>query len=214
MRFLYFCLFFHAWLVGKYLSSDTKYEWEYIIVGAGPAGLQMGYFLEESGRDYIIVERNNESGSFFRKYPRHDRLISINKRFTGKLNQEFNFRHDWNSLLTHNLLRFTDFSTDFFPRRKQMRDYLYNYSKIHNLNILYNTNILNINKINNIFRMDADGRIFKCKHLIVASGLNQPVLPNFEGGQDMIGYEEMPLDEDFYKGKDVLILGNVHKYFK
>ena len=39
-------------------------------------------------------------GSFFTRYPRHDKLISINKRFTGKTNKEFNMRHDWNSLLS------------------------------------------------------------------------------------------------------------------
>ena len=41
------------------------------------------------------------TGSFFDTYPRHDRLISINKRHTGKTNKEFNMRHDWNSLLSH-----------------------------------------------------------------------------------------------------------------
>ena len=40
------------------------------------------------------------TGSFFDTYPRHDRLISINKRHTGKTNKEFNMRHDWNSLLS------------------------------------------------------------------------------------------------------------------
>jgi len=39
-------------------------------------------------------------GSFFERYPRHDQLISINKRHTGKTNVEFNMRHDWNSLVT------------------------------------------------------------------------------------------------------------------
>ena len=39
-------------------------------------------------------------GSFFARYPRHDKLISINKRFTGKTNKQFNMRHDWNSLLS------------------------------------------------------------------------------------------------------------------
>ncbi|KAF6036632.1 FOXRED2 [Bugula neritina] len=45
----------------------------------------------------------NILGHFYYKYQRHGQLISINKRHTGKLNDEFNMRHDWNSLLTDNL---------------------------------------------------------------------------------------------------------------
>lgn len=39
-------------------------------------------------------------GNFFARYPRHRKLISINKRNTGRTNKEFNMRHDWNSLLS------------------------------------------------------------------------------------------------------------------
>ena len=29
---------------------------DYLVIGAGPAGLQLGYFLERAGRDYWILE--------------------------------------------------------------------------------------------------------------------------------------------------------------
>lgn len=58
----------------------------------------MAYFLQ-AGRDYMVFERA-VPGSFFTRYPRHRKLISINKRYTGKTNAEFNLRHDWNSLLS------------------------------------------------------------------------------------------------------------------
>ena len=46
------------------MPSYETYEdfWEYIVIGAGPAGLQMGYFLEKAGRNYVILERANVSG--------------------------------------------------------------------------------------------------------------------------------------------------------
>ena len=57
------------------------------------------------------------AGSFFERYPRHRTLISINKRYTGKVNREFNERHDWNSLLSNDpQLEFRRFSSDFFPQ--------------------------------------------------------------------------------------------------
>ena len=94
---------------------------DYCIIGAGPAGLQMGYFLERSGRDYMIFERDVSPGWFYKVFPRHRNLISLNKRYTGKTNKEFNLRHDWNSLISDdpNLLM-TKYSKEFFPAADTM----------------------------------------------------------------------------------------------
>lgn len=35
---------------------------DYCVVGAGPGGLQIGYFLLSAGRDYVVFERANKSG--------------------------------------------------------------------------------------------------------------------------------------------------------
>jgi len=43
------------------VASEVEHH-EYCIVGAGPGGLQLGYFLQKAGRDYIIFERSNTSG--------------------------------------------------------------------------------------------------------------------------------------------------------
>ncbi|XP_059809765.1 FAD-dependent oxidoreductase domain-containing protein 2 isoform X2 [Hypanus sabinus] len=115
---------------------------DYCVIGAGPGGLQIGYFLHQSQRRYLIFERSNISGSFFIHYPRHRKLISINKRYTGKQNREFNLRHDWNSLLSHddNLL-FKHYSKDFFPHADTMLQYLNDFTKTLKLKVQYNTDI-------------------------------------------------------------------------
>ena len=61
---------------------------ERCVIGAGPAGLQLGFFFEQQRRDYVILERERSVGSYFRKYPRHRQLISINKRNTGHEDDE------------------------------------------------------------------------------------------------------------------------------
>ena len=43
-------------------------------------------------RDYMILERDVSPGSFFKQYPRHRQLISINKRFAGQTSKEFHMR--------------------------------------------------------------------------------------------------------------------------
>jgi hypothetical protein len=88
------------------------------------------------------------SGSFFADYPRHRRLISINKRQTGEKNRKFNFRHDWNSLLSaDDHLRFTHRSKQLFPSADLMVDYLNDFYRYYNLQIQFNTTISNLKPI-------------------------------------------------------------------
>ena len=49
-------------LVGCIQAAD-KY-WDYIVVGAGPGGLQMGHFLQKAGRNYVLLERNSVVGKW------------------------------------------------------------------------------------------------------------------------------------------------------
>jgi len=48
-------------LVIDLCSSSVIYH-DYIVVGAGPSGLQMGYFLDRAGRNYVILERGSAAG--------------------------------------------------------------------------------------------------------------------------------------------------------
>eukprot|EP00435_Cladocopium_sp_Y103_P032328 s3873_g8.t1 len=50
-------------------------------------------------QDFVIFEQSSSAGSFFRRFPVHRMLISLNKRHTRSSSPEFRMRHDWNSLL-------------------------------------------------------------------------------------------------------------------
>lgn len=52
------CLVF---LVFISVTTASGYH-DYCIIGAGPGGLQLGYYLQQQNRDYIIYERTNISG--------------------------------------------------------------------------------------------------------------------------------------------------------
>jgi len=100
-------------------------------------------------------------GSFFEKYPRHDQLISINKRHTGKTNAEFNLRHDWNSLLTDHHddhhddqagLKFTSYSRQMFPTRQELLAYLNDFASKTRLKVVYDTDVSNISRVSSSSR--------------------------------------------------------------
>ncbi|KAH8045869.1 N,N-dimethylaniline monooxygenase [Aureococcus anophagefferens] len=105
---------------------------EYLVVGAGPAGLQAAYFLKKFGLDHAVVDAADGPGSFFRKYPVGRQLISINKRHLPDLapldeaeRADFALRHDWNSLLSDErapLMR--DFSEAYYPAADDLVRYL------------------------------------------------------------------------------------------
>ncbi len=58
---------------------------DYCVVGAGAGGLQIARFLQEANRDYIVFEKGEGAGTFFQTFPRHRKLISINKKYTGMI---------------------------------------------------------------------------------------------------------------------------------
>ena len=123
---------------------------DYIIVGAGPAGLQMGYYLEKAGRDYLILEANDSAGSFFATQPRHRTLLSLNKRFNIYPEAEFNMRHDWNSLLTDDYSHlFRDYSEELYPHADDMYRYLMDFAAKFELNIQYNSHVATIQRAKN-----------------------------------------------------------------
>ncbi|XP_028601491.2 FAD-dependent oxidoreductase domain-containing protein 2 isoform X2 [Podarcis muralis] len=137
-------LLIFAFSLASCRATDALYH-DYCVIGAGPAGLQMAYFLQHAGRDYVVFERSHAPGGFFALYPRHRKLISVNKRYTGKSNSEFNLRHDWNSLLSHNRrLLFRHYSKDFFPDADAMVRYLGDFASMLDLQVHYNTSITRV----------------------------------------------------------------------
>eukprot|EP00041_Stephanoeca_diplocostata_P035116 m.1226997 g.1226997 ORF g.1226997 m.1226997 type:complete len:835 (+) comp24641_c2_seq6:269-2773(+) len=134
-------------------GRSVEPEHDYCIVGGGPAGLQLAYLMQTSGdpaMKYTVFERHAFPGSFFERYPRHRKLISINKRHTGRANADFKLRHDWNSLLVRdnvNALRFADFDESYFPHADSLVNYLNYFEQLAPLNIQYNTTVRTIQKM-------------------------------------------------------------------
>jgi cation diffusion facilitator CzcD-associated flavoprotein CzcO len=98
---------------------------KYCVIGAGPAGVQMGHLMHRAGLDYVLFEQGYKAGMFFNKYPIHRRLNSYNRRNTRTAHPDFRLRHDWHTLLEHDdLPRFTNWTLDFHPLADTYVDYL------------------------------------------------------------------------------------------
>ncbi len=205
------------------LAAEDKHK--YCIVGAGPGGLQLGHFMLTAGRDYMVFERNARAGSFFEKFPIHRKLISLNKRNTGRDNPEFNLRHDWNSLLGNpDCMPVTNRTTERFPHADTLVEYLRDFAQPQETagRIQYGAEVQNIARSTDGvgFTMDVRDaaphrdRSVNCDVLIMANGLWTVNKPTIDGAELMTGYETLPSTGESMEAKSVAIFGMGNSAFE
>ncbi len=197
-------------------ENSKTFEHDYIIVGAGPAGLQLGYFFEKAGRNYLILEAGDTPGTFFKRYPRHRTLISSNKVYTGYDDPEVNMRFDWNSLIADDEeLLFKNYSKRYFPPADELVRYLCDYADHYNLNVKYNTRVTHIAKEGQRFTLQDDaGNTYSALRVIIATGFTRPYLPDIPGIELTEPYTEMSTDPEEFVNQKVLIIGKGNSGFE
>src|SRR5215207_7605459 len=98
-------------------------EYPVLVVGSGPGGLQVSYFLSRLGIHHATISADDGPGGMFRRWPFFQRLLSWTKPYAPapRGSREFE-RWDWNSLLADEpelrglQAEFMDGSSDFPSR--------------------------------------------------------------------------------------------------
>ncbi|BCB90480.1 hypothetical protein Psuf_077930 [Phytohabitans suffuscus] len=187
----------------------------YLVVGAGPAGLQLSYYLQRAGADYLTLERDDEPGRFFRTYPRHRRLISLNKVHTDSTDPEIRLRWDWNSLLNDDPeLLFPKYSRDYFPNPDDLVRYLADFQSRHGLAVRYGTSVRRIERVDDGFLVHSDDGVRHGACVVVAAGWGRPYVPPIRGIEHAVGYEAMSVEPAAYAGQRVLVIGKGNSAFE
>jgi thioredoxin reductase len=187
---------------------------EYLIVGAGPAGLQLAYFFEKIGANYEVLEAGPTPGPFFNRFPRHRRLISINKVYTGRKCPAAQFRWDWNSLLNDEGILFKNHSEEYFPSAEAMVDYLRHFAETHRLNIRFGQRVSEIGRSANHFDVATPSGTVTADHVILATGVGEPYVPPIEGIEYAVNYADFDPDPRCYANRKVLIIGKGNSGFE
>ena len=76
----------------KHRSPDqntvSNHSFDYVIVGAGPSGLQMAYFLMSKNRSYVILEKEKRAGIYIYIIYSTITIYYLNKWKTLTLNRD------------------------------------------------------------------------------------------------------------------------------
>ncbi len=191
---------------------------EYLIIGAGPAGVQLSYFLSRAAIDHAVVDREEIPGSFFRDYPRHGKLLSINKVFTGTDDDEKKLRWDWNSLLSEEgepLL--SDFSSSYFPDASDLVAYLEAFVRQHDIAIHYGFSVESVTRESPGGRFivtSSRGEQRSCDRLVVATGVPRGWRPEFPGVEHCEHYTSVSVHPKSFTNQRVLIVGKGNSAFE
>jgi len=194
-------------------------DYEYLILGGGPGGLQLGHHFAVAGRRYLILEAGEGPGSFFRKFPRHRTLISSNKVYTGYDDPEINLRWDGSSLLADDgRLVFGDYTRKYFPPADKLVQYLTDYASCYSLNLRCNTRVVRVERLADEaegFRVCADGgSSWSCRRLIVATGMTRPYIPAIPGAELAEQYVDVSVNPCDFINQRVLIVGKDSSAFE
>ncbi|MER5268170.1 NAD(P)-binding domain-containing protein [Actinosynnema sp. NPDC002837] len=189
---------------------------DYLIIGAGPAGVQLAALLERDGRDYAVLERGSAPGTFFTRYPRHRTLISINKVHSGYADPEQRLRMDWNSLLTDDPeLLFTRYSRRYFPAADDLVRYLADFAAATGIRVHYDTEVVRISRDDEGFTvLDRGGRTWRAARVVVATGVSQLHVPPIPGIEHAERYDTFDTDPESFTDQRVLVIGKGNSGFE
>jgi putative flavoprotein involved in K+ transport len=135
-----------------------------IVIGAGQAGLSVGYFLSRRQAPFLILDANQRVGDAWRN--RWDSLrLFTPARFNGLAGMPF------------------PSEGRSFPTKDQMADYLEAYAKRFQLPVETGMRVDRLTRDGNRYRITAGDRVWEAEQVVVAmAGYQQPRLPSFHTG--------------------------------
>lgn len=193
-----------------------------VVVGSGPGGLQISYFLRQWGIKHVVLSADPAPAGMFRKYPLFQRLISWSKPYPPA---EPGSRHyawyDWNSLLAddsrHRALvpDFMD-GVSYYPTRQEMEQGLVTFARRAALQVRYGCRWETTRRTDEGFVLGTSDGDYRCKVAIFAIGMAKPWKPD---SKEMPGIEHAPHYVEMrpprqYAGKRVLVIGKRNSAFE
>ncbi|MGX2959691.1 flavin-containing monooxygenase [Peribacillus sp. JNUCC 23] len=158
-----------------------------IVIGAGQAGLSMGYWLSKSDNRFIIIDGGTRIGDTWRK--RYDSLTLFTPRCLSSLP---------GLTLKGN--------PQGFPTKDEVADYLEQYALAFDLPTQMETEVIVMEKKNDIFFLTTTKGTFRARQVIIATGPFQtPFIPEIAGN---LSPQVFQIHSSWYRKPSQLKKGN------
>ena len=142
-------------------DNGSPAQFDVAVIGAGQAGLAIGYFLARQGRRFVILDSADSVGAAWRS--RWDSLVLFTPRRYDSL-PGLAFPGD----------------PDGYPTRDEVVAYLEQYAKTFELPLELGSEVRSLAMSGGTFRLELDGRTIEADQVVVATGPFQtPRVPSF-----------------------------------
>lgn len=167
-------------------------SYQIVIIGAGQAGLSMGYYLKKEGIPFIILDGNERVGDSWRK--RYQSLVLFTPR-------------RYSSLPGLPLAG----EPEGFPTKDEMAEYFLKYASHFDLPIKNNIQVQSLTKMNGTFQMVTNqGDIFATNVIVATGAFQKPYIPEIIESHDNLPlqfHSSQYNSPNEMKGDTVLVVG-------
>jgi putative flavoprotein involved in K+ transport len=141
--------------------NNTTSRYDTVVIGGGQAGLSTGYYLQQQGRDFVILDAGERIGTAWRK--RWDSLrLFTPARYSGLPGMSF------------------PASAHVYPTKDEMADYLEAYASGFKLPVRPGIRVDKLSKQGGRFVVTAGDKQFEAENVVVATGAyHRPNVPAF-----------------------------------
>jgi thioredoxin reductase len=193
-------------------------DYDVVLVGSGPGGLQTSHFLTRLGVRHAVLSRDETPGGMFRRFPIFERLISWTKPDApvDRETREYEW-YDHNSLVgeagTRALVpEFMDRTFDV-PSRAEMEAGLVAFAERAGVEVRYECRWTGTRQEDDGFVLETTDGEYRCRFAIFALGVTEPWVPQIPGAEHASHYVDTR-PPGAYRDKKVVIIGKRNSGFE